>query len=160
MTEQLIREMIKYYSGDAKRIQHFIKVHSFSRIIGVMENLSCKQLFILETAAIVHDIGIKICEEKYGSCSGKLQEQEGPPIASKLLKQLGYSTDVIDRVCYLVAHHHTYNNIDAIDYQILVEADFIVNFYEDNLSKQAIENTCNKIFKTKSGKSICRQMFL
>lgn len=27
---------------------------------------------------VVHDIGIKIAEEKFGACNGKLQEQEGP----------------------------------------------------------------------------------
>ncbi len=33
----------------------------------------------------------------------------------------------IERVSYLVGHHHTLNVIAGMDYQILAEADFIVN---------------------------------
>ena len=47
-------------------------------------------------------------------------------------------------------------DIDVIDYQILVEADFLVNFYEDNLGKNIIETTLQKIFQTESGKTLCR----
>lgn len=59
----------------------------------------------------------------------------GPDEAEKLLNKLGVDEKIIERVCFLVGHHHTYNMIDGLDYQILVEADFLVNAYEDNLSK-------------------------
>lgn len=159
MTEQLICEMIRYYSNDPKRIQHFMKVHDFSRTIGILEGLNDKQLFILEIAAIVHDIGIKASEEKYGNCMGKYQELEGPPIARQMLTKLGYEVDVIERVCFLVGHHHTYTNIDKADYQILVEADFIVNLYEDAASMDAILNAYQKIFRTNTGREILKTMF-
>ncbi len=159
MTEQLICEMIRYYSNDPRRIQHFMKVHDFSRTIGLLEKLTKEQLFVLETAAIVHDIGIKVSEEKYKSCMGKYQELEGPPVARQMLNELGYSPDVTERVCFLVGHHHTYTEIDGMDYQILVEADFIVNLYEDNASPEAILNAYQKIFKTNSGRTILKNMF-
>lgn len=159
MLEQLILEMIQYYTKDPKRIQHFMKVHNFARTIGRLEGLDNQTLFVLETAAIVHDIGIKISEEKYGSCEGKLQEQEGPAVAEPMLKRLGFDEEVIDRVCYLIGHHHTYDNIDGVDYQILVEADFLVNLYEDAASMEAVEHAYQKIFRTESGKRICREMF-
>ncbi len=41
------------------------------------------------------------------------------------------TADVSERVQYLIAHHHTYGNIDEMDYQILVEADFLVNIMEE-----------------------------
>ena len=66
-------EMISYYSGDPKRIQHFTKVHSYAKLIGEREQLSPEELYILEAAAYTHDIGIKPAEEKYGSSDGKLQ---------------------------------------------------------------------------------------
>ena len=56
--------------------------------------MDAKTLFILETAALTHDIGIHLCEEKYGNCNGKLQEKEGPAIAEKLLAELGFSGEV------------------------------------------------------------------
>jgi hypothetical protein len=65
-----------------------------------------------------------------------------------LLEGLGIEAAYIDRVCWLIAHHHTYTNIKEIDYQILVEADFLVNFYEDDMSsdssKRAGENNYSR----------------
>ncbi|RDU24754.1 HD domain-containing protein [Anaerosacchariphilus polymeriproducens] len=151
--------MIHYYSGDPKRIQHFIKVHSFVKLLGEMEGLDIEKQNILEIAAIVHDIGIKAAEEKYGSCNGKLQEQEGPAIAEKILLELGYENHLVERVCYLVGHHHTYSNIDGLDYQILVEADFLVNLFEDKIEEAGIKKAYSNIFQTESGKLICREMF-
>ena len=155
----LITEMIRYYAGDPKRIQHFIKVYTFAKMIGEKEKLPAGEQFILETAAIVHDIGIKPAEEKFGQCGGKLQEQEGPAAAQKLLTDLDYPEKVIARVCYLVGHHHTYDSIDDMDYQLLVEADFLVNLYEDGVSGEAVKRAGEKIFRTKSGTDILETMF-
>lgn len=159
MLKNLCMEMINYYAEDPKRIQHFVKVHAFAKLIGEMEQVDGGTMRILEAAAYVHDIGIKPAERKYGSCGGKLQEQEGPAAAKEMLERLGFEEKLTERVCYLVGHHHTYKEIDGIDYQILVEADFLVNLYEDHLGKEAAATVCEKIFRTESGKQICRTMF-
>ncbi len=159
MISSLIDEMIAYDKGDPRRIQHFMKVHDFARTIGQLEGLDEQTLYILESAAVVHDIGIHVCEEKYGSCEGKLQEKEGPALAKEMLERLGYEQKVINRICYLVGHHHTYTNIDGVDYQILVEADFLVNMYEDGVSPDAVRKAYQNIFKTENGRKICRNMF-
>lgn len=159
MLNKLHYEMIKLYNGDAKRIQHFCKVHSYAKLIAEMENIDKDTLFILETAALTHDIGIHLCEEKYGSCNGKFQEKEGPLLAGKMLADLEFPKEVSERVQYLIGHHHTYNDIDGMDYQILVEADFLVNMYEDGLSKEAVKHVYDSIFRTESGKKICIEMF-
>lgn len=156
---KLLLEMIQYYTGDPARIQHFLKVYEFSKIIGELENLDQKTQNILEAAAIVHDIGIKKSEEVYGDSAGKHQEELGPAIAENLLRRLGYQSDMVDRISYLVGHHHTYKDIQGLDYQILVEADFLVNLYEDHSPKSAVESAFQKIFKTESGKNICKKMF-
>ena len=155
----LIQKMIAYNHGDAKRISHALKVHNYTKTIAILEKVNEYDLFNLESAAILHDIGIKVCEKKYNSTEGKLQEKEGPVIAEKLLSDLGFSGEVSERVQYLIAHHHTYNNIDGIDYQILVEADFLVNMCEDELSEEALQNTYQNIFRTEAGKKICREMY-
>lgn len=155
----LIKEMINYNCGDSKRIQHSIKVHNYCRTIAIIENMGEDNLFTLEAAAILHDIGIKICEEKYGECGGKLQEKEGSVIAKSILTNLNVDDKIIERVCFLVGHHHSYQNIQGLDYQILVEADFLVNMDEENSSKRAINNVYNKIFKTSSGKYLCKSIF-
>lgn len=157
--DDLFMDMIAYYDGDPKRIQHFTKVHSYARLIGIGEELDDASLFILEAAAYTHDIGIRVAEEKYGRCDGKLQEQEGPIIAQKMLSQLGFENYIVERICFLIGHHHTYDNIDGLDYQVLVEADFLVNLYEDDAGNRAIDKAYKRIFKTETGKKIFRLMF-
>lgn len=157
--DDLFMDMIAYYDGDPKRIQHFTKVHSYARLIGIGEELDDASLFILEAAAYTHDIGIRVAEEKYGRCDGKLQEQEGPIIAQKMLSQLGFENYIVERICFLIGHHHTYDNIDGLDYQILVEAYFLVNLYEDDAGNRAIDKAYKRIFKTETGKKIFRLMF-
>ena len=157
--DDLFMDMIAYYDGDPKRIQHFTKVHSYARLIGIGEELDDASLFILEAAAYTHDIGIRVAEEKYGRCDGKLQEQEGPIIAQKMLSQLGFENYIVERICFLIGHHHTYDNIDGLDYQILVEADFLVNLYEDDAGNRAIDKAYKRILKTETGKKIFRLMF-
>lgn len=159
LLDLLYQEMIVYYAGDAKRIQHFVKVHSFARLIGKMEGMEKDTLEILEAAAYVHDIGIKPAEAQYGKCNGKLQEELGQKPAGELLKKCGFSGSLTERVVYLVGHHHTYDNIDGMDYQILVEADFLVNLFEDNSPEETVRKVYENIFQTKSGREICRIMF-
>ena len=138
--EPLILKMISYDHGCPGRIQHFLKVHSFAKTIAVSEHLDEKTLFITETAAIVHDIGIRLCLEKYGDGNGKLQEKEGPSIVRTFLADSGMTEAQVERIAYLVGHHHTLTGIDGMDYQILVEADFLVNMCEDELSEEALQN--------------------
>lgn len=156
----LINEMIKYYASDVKRINHFMKVYSFAKTIGEMEKVDCLNQEILEIAAIVHDIGIKLSEQKYNSSSGKYQQIEGPALAKELLEKLDFEDTIISRVCFIVGHHHTYTAIDGIDFQILVEADFLINIYEDEISQEAICRIIENYFKTDAGINFLKQMYL
>lgn len=157
-TTQLIIAMINYFQKDPKRINHFIKVHSYAKLICEMENIDSQTSQIIELVAIVHDIGIKNSEEKYGSSSGKYQQIEGPPEAEKMLNEIGVDHDIVNRICWLIAHHHTYDDIVDIDHQVLVEADFLVNGYEESMTASAINSIKNKIFKTESGKLLLKTM--
>lgn len=158
--QELSRALIKYNYGDPQRIQHTTKVHAYASMIGLEEGLDDESQFILESAALVHDVGIRASEKKYGHQNGKMQEQEGPAVATELLTQLGGYTDKqIERICWLVAHHHTYHVCEDLDYQILIEADFLVNLYEDNESADAIKAVRKNIFRTKSGLKMFDDMF-
>lgn len=160
MTASITFDMIKYFGNDVKRINHALKVWNFSKCIGEKERISYDELTTLEIAAILHDIGIHRAEEIHGSNAGKYQEMEGPAVAKDLLEKYDLDDDVLDRILYLIGNHHSYDKIDGIDFQILVEADFIVNAFEDELSKHAIETSLEKIFKTKTGISIVEIMYL
>lgn len=157
--DQIRGEMQKFDRGSAERIQHFTKVHSFAAQIGRAEKIDSETLFILELTALLHDIGIGPAEEKYGFCNGKLQEEEGPTYAKTLLEKYNIPEKVIARVCYLIAHHHTYEQVDGMDYRILLEADFLVNLYENNVSKDGVLSAFKQIFATETGKNLCQTMF-
>ncbi len=148
---QLMRAMINYDSGDVPRIQHFVKVHNFAATIGVSESLDEETQFVLEAAAILHDIGIHPAEAKYGNCNGKAQEELGPDEARKVLAEVGGFTDTqTERICWLIAHHHTYSDVKAIDHRILLEADFLVNSFEDHISIEGVITFRNKVFRSAS----------
>lgn len=160
LTEELIIKMTEFNAGDPKRIQHFLKVYEFAHVIGVKEGLDEATLRILDIASIMHDIGIRPSEQKYGRCDGKLQEQEGPAYARDMLAAFTeVSREEVERVCYLIAHHHTYENVDGLDYQILLEADFLVNALEDNLQKLAIIHFRDKVFRTETSIHLINTMF-
>ena len=157
---QITEKMIAYDKGDIPRIEHFMKVYGYAAAIGKLEKLDPATQEILETAALLHDIGIKVSEEKYHSSAGKYQEIEGPAEARRLLMEAGADQELTHRVCWLIGHHHTYSNIRDIDHQILVEADFLVNIYEDNLPVEAVRKVREKIFKTRAGLSLLDRMYL
>lgn len=159
MLHQLKQAMFAYYAGDARRVQHYLKVHAYASYIGTCEQLDSTTQAVLEAAALVHDIGIKPAECKFGACGGKLQEQEGGAPARDMLQAIGFAPDCIDRVVYLVEHHHTYTNVQGLDYRILLEADFLVNAYEDALPLSAICAGRDHIFATATGTALCNQMY-
>lgn len=66
-----------------------------------------------------------------------------------MLTELDFDEDIIDRVCFLIAHHHTYEGAQGLDWQILLEADFIVNAFEDSLSKESIKASVTRCSKRK-----------
>ena len=121
--EQLAWEMLAFNRQDPARMQHLLKVHRFAQMIGRREHLDAHTQFVTESAALVHDIGIR---------------------------------PAVERICYLVGHHHTYTDIQGLDYQILVEADFLVNFYESAMPLDAVQGAYDRIFCTQAGKELCR----
>lgn len=157
--ETILREAVAYDSPDVKRINHFLKVYSFAKMIGEGEQLPCKEQYIMEIAAVLHDIGIRESERKYGSCDGKYQEIEGPVIAKEILERLGVENEVVERVCFLIGHHHTYDQVDGPDYQILIEADFFVNAYEGEMDIWTMKNVYERIFQTATGKMLFEKMY-
>ena len=156
---ELMKGMIAFEAGNPHQIQHSLKVHGFARLIAEGEGLDGRTREILEAAAIVHDVGIRVAREKYGRCDGPLQEREGPAPARELLTAAGFDAELIDRVCFLVAHHHTIDQVDGIDYRILLEADLLVNLFEDGVSREAVLRGIENVFRTRTGTSICRTMF-
>ena len=157
--------MAAYDEGDPRRIHHFLKVHELARTIGLAEGLDARTLHVLEAAAIVHDAGIHESERVYGNASGRHQEELGPAVARPLLERAGYDEASVERACWLVAHHHTYIGIEDDDHQVLVEADFLVNVYEDapqdaEARARVARQVAERVFRTRTGLALLRSMYL
>ena len=140
ITAVAIEKMIDFYQGNLRDIEHFLKVWAYAKTIGEQESVDENTQGILELAAVVHDISCPLCREKYGNTNGKNQELESEPLVKEFFEEMPVSEQKVERIIWLVTHHHTYTNIDGIDYQILIEADFLVNASESNFSKVSIEN--------------------
>ena len=144
MVSKIMEKMISYSEGNIQDIDHLIRVWTYAKTIGELEGLNSDTQFILEVAAITH---------------GKRQEEEGIPMVRGFLADTGMKAEQIDRVAFLVGHHHTFVGIDAIDWQIIVEADYIANASENGYSKQNIQNFMDRIVKTESGVKLIRTVF-
>lgn len=159
MTLAVMNRMTEFFAGSPKQIHHFLKVAAFCDAIASAEGLAEPLRQRLVLCGLVHDIGIKPADQKYGRHDGPLQEQEGPAAARPLLEACGLSPEEIDRQCWLIAHHHTYENVTDIDHQILLEADFLVNAYESGLSAEAIRTMRDRVFRTAAGIRLLNTMF-
>lgn len=159
MIAAITRKMIQYFAGDNRRINHALKVYSLAKTIARLEHMPPEELFVLESAALLHDIGIKEAERQYNSSAGNYQELLGPPVARELLDEFKFNEDFLSRVSYLIGNHHSYSKVDHLDFQILVEADFLVNIDEDHLSKSQIGTIQQKYFRTNSGIELLKAMF-
>ncbi len=61
--------------------------------------------------------------------------------------------EVVERVCRIVANHHSARDIDTIEFRIVWDADWLVNLPSDfvNASREQIQETIDKVFKTNTG---------
>ena len=156
---ELTIKMVEYSQGNLHDLEHFLKVWAYARTIGQQEGLDKTTQETLEIAALVHDIACPLCWEKYGSTIHKRQEEEGMPLTASFLADSGLPQPMIDRIVYLVGHHHTLTDVEGLDYRILLEADFLVNAEESNYGPEKIENGLRVIFRTPTGTRLLKSIY-
>ncbi len=125
--EGLLNSPEEFFGSDSERIRHAREV------LRVTEQLLAEvpgNPAVAIPAAILHDVGIKIAEEKYGSAAGHLQEKEGPPVARAILAGQGFSPAAIEEICAIIAHHHSPGHILSESFKAVYDADCIVNLAE------------------------------
>jgi len=147
---EIIIKMVEESKGNQHDIDHFLKVYAYAKTIGEKEQLDDEHRFVLEAAAIVHDIACPLCREKYGSTDGVMQETEGAPLTRDFLKEFDLPGEITDAIVWLVAHHHTYSDIELLEHRILLEADFLVNASESGYSPEQIAAARRSFFKTQT----------
>jgi len=157
MINKVINRMIEFNSPDARRINHALKVYVFAHNMAVNEGI--KDTLVVDITSALHDIGITVCERKYHSAAGIYQELEGARVARMLLADLDIEDDKLERILFYIGNHHTYNASKDIEFQILIEADLIVNAYEENLDRYKIQEIKDRTFKTNAGKRLIDTVF-
>ncbi len=87
------------------------------------------------------------------------QIEMGPDEARKLLAEVGGFTKAqTERICWLIGHHHTYSNVSTADHRILLEADFLVNSFEDKMPINGIVAFRGKVFRSASAIDMLNKM--
>jgi HD superfamily phosphodiesterase len=117
-----------YFGTDFRRIAHAMEVMKNSEEI--MQKTEGCDYDIVVASALLHDVGIKVSEEKLGYNNGKTQEEFGPPVARKLLETIDFPQEKITKVCEIIGNHHSRSRYDYVELTILKEADRIVNRME------------------------------
>lgn len=157
----ILKMMTDYNAPDLKRINHALKVYGMTKYIAFGENLSDYELLIVKAAALLHDIGIHEAEKRFNSPAGIYQEQLGPKVAEPILEKAGFNKEEIEKITYIIAHHHTYNIKGNKLLRIIIEADLIVNIDEGEFGKDADFNRIkNENFVTETGKSLFDKLIL
>lgn len=156
---ELMEKMIVYSNGNKHDIAHFLKVWGYCRTIGQGEHLDEETQKTLEMAAIVHDIACPLCRMKYGNTNGKHQEEESEHLLRDFFQDTDVEKERLERIIYLVSHHHTYTNVDGLDYRILLEGDFLVNADESNYSDEQIQNAKENFYQTETGIKLLESIY-
>lgn len=159
LKERLLQELEAYFGNDSRRINHAKRVLGFAEEILRAEGGAWE---VVVPASILHDVGIKVAEEKFGTASGKYQEQEGPVIARGILLKLGFGKAQIEEICEIIGHHHTPDAFNSQNFKILLDADWLVNIRDevDCTDKKKVEKIIEKIFFTRTALVLARKEYL
>jgi len=126
---QLIKLLIEHFGTDDRRIEHALRVLHHADTL-MTKHTACDPEIVI-ACALLHDVGIKVSEEKHGYNNGKTQEEYGPPVAEKLLVSIGFPLEKIEIVKQIISNHHSPSRYDYPELAVLKEADLIVNRDED-----------------------------
>jgi len=151
--QSLSNAMESYFGADVRRIRHAKRTAEYAELI--LSDEPGADPNIVMAAALLHDIGIKNAEAKFGSADAEHQEVEGPPVAKDLLKQLDYTEDFIREVCDIIGHHHHPRAEESINFKVLYDADQLVNAEESKAKSSVGKSPLIRIsYLTKRGAEI------
>jgi hypothetical protein len=158
MKENVIAEMVKFFGTDYRRTAHALKVAAWTETLGALEGFAGPALEQTVMAAALHDVGIKIAEDRFGSCTFNQQEELGPPAAAAILSGLSVPEESVDRIRFLIGHHHHPDSSEDPDFRLLIEADYLVNLEEGNIPLSSLA-AVERDFRTPGGKEFLALMF-
>ena len=122
---KVVRVLTDYFGADDRRIEHALRVlHHADRIM--VDHPGC-DADVVVASALLHDVGIKVSEEKHGYNNGSTQEEYGPPVAEELLNSIRFPDEKTTLVKNIIGNHHSPSRFDYPELIVLKKADEIVN---------------------------------
>ena len=127
---KIVRALVDFFGLDDRRIEHAFKVLFHSEQL--LEGRSDCDPEVVIACALLHDVGIRIAEEKHGRNDGPMQEEYGPPAAEGILRAVGFPEEKIGKVKDIIGNHHSASRFPYPELELLKKADLIVNRAEAN----------------------------
>ncbi len=151
VTEQLIAGMKSQFDNDYKRIAHALRVFECARELLSAEGGDAR---VVIAAALLHDVGIKEAEHKYGGDHQRHHEAEGPSIARRIMANIGLGEATIEQVYHIIADRHRSDEVETLEFRIVWDADALVNLLETPTSGDGEQRAeiVERMFKTGTGK--------
>jgi len=154
LKDKMIVAMQDYFGDDGEKIRHAQSVLLYAEEILKTEPGDRR---VVVSAAVLHDIGIPNAIRRHGSSGHRFQEEEGPPVARKIMEELGIDGIIIDKVSDIIGHHHSPGFGESDDFKIVYDADQIVNLAERDGAE--VEKLYNNLL-TEGGRAIINRLFL
>lgn len=156
---RVMKALISHFGDDDRRIDHALAVTKWAERI--LEAEGGDEDVIL-AVGLLHDVGIKPAEERFGRNTGKMQEEFGPPIVRAILEEFGLPEEKIAEACAIVGAHHTPEGVAGPNFPILWDADMIVNLSDEmsDASRDRLESVIQKSFRTATGERLARMVLL
>jgi hypothetical protein len=87
---------------------------------------------------------------------------EGVPIARSILERLDIEEEDREKICDMIGHHHHPREEETLNFQILYEADWLVNMEEKGLSqdRKEVQAIIEKYFRTEAGRQLAEKLYL
>jgi len=125
----IMKRLVAYFGDDRRRIEHALRVLVHAERL-MAQHGGCDPEIVI-ASALLHDVGIKVSEEKLGYNNGRTQEEYGPPVAEELLDAVGFPREKTEIVKKIVGNHHSPSRYDYAELEVLKQADRIVNREEE-----------------------------
>ena len=159
LTGEAIAKMVDFSAGNLHDVDHLLHVFGLAKAIAEGEGLDAETLHVIELAAVVHDIACPLCRKKYGSAPGKLQERESAPLVREFFAGTDEPQETVERIAWVVSHHHTYEPVEGAVHQVILEADWLVNTSEGVRDGRPAPTRPAPFFATRTGLGLFAAMF-
>ncbi len=137
---RITKLLVDFFADDDRRIDHAQQVLFQSRML--LPDYPQADVDVVVACALLHDVGIKPAEEKFGYNNGTLQEEYGPDLAEELLKKIDFPQRKIDRVREIIGNHHSPSRYDYVELKILKLADAVVNRADAAIHERSYDLSC------------------